>query len=561
MRRLRFYQYEARVNLNYLSMIIDNISRSKIVLYGVLAFICLISTILRFQVVDIPLERDEGEYAYIAQRWLGGAIPYQDTFDQKPPAIFAVYAIIFRTLGTSIAAIHWGAHVYVLLTMISIFLLSKLLFNQRVGIIATLFSGILLIDPSLLANAANTELFMILPLVVSLLATLIAIKKDQVGWSFVAGIFGALALLFKQVALPNVIFTIALLLTNSKNKWAHLLVALAALFGSLICVASYFFVCGAGHSFYDCVVAHNLSYASRVRPLDYPIRFLASALHIFYSIWPICLMSIIGLFARGQQVIAIDKPNWHKSHSIICLWFLVSLVGVSISGLFRLHYFIQLVPALAILSALGVVTLSELIPFRLNRSVLQAGITLVVISYTLVVNAWYYSSGSPLDKSKHLYGINPFAESPEIGQYLQKNSSPNDRVFIFGSEPQIFFYANRLSMDRYIFCYPLLTPFHDSIKRQHEVIEELQKQEPRLIITVFIEPSLYTSPETPREIFGALQKRLAADYRLIALLPNNNKKCASLISNEAALEVYDNNRWWYQSGDPPFALAIWKRLQ
>ena len=41
---------------------------------------------VRAAYLDVPLERDEGEYAYIAQRALLGEVPYRDAFDQKPPA-------------------------------------------------------------------------------------------------------------------------------------------------------------------------------------------------------------------------------------------------------------------------------------------------------------------------------------------------------------------------------------------------------------------------------------------------------------------------------------------
>ncbi len=51
--------------------------------YLPLALVILLSVVLRAGIVSIPLERDEGEYAYIAQRWLAGDVPYRDAFDQK----------------------------------------------------------------------------------------------------------------------------------------------------------------------------------------------------------------------------------------------------------------------------------------------------------------------------------------------------------------------------------------------------------------------------------------------------------------------------------------------
>ena len=55
------------------------------------AGLILITTAARIPLLDVPLERDEGEYAYIAWRLGHNELPYRDWVDQKPPAIFWVY--------------------------------------------------------------------------------------------------------------------------------------------------------------------------------------------------------------------------------------------------------------------------------------------------------------------------------------------------------------------------------------------------------------------------------------------------------------------------------------
>src|SRR5438045_1698684 len=78
--------------------------REALILLGIFAAALL----LRAPIADVPLERDEGEYAYLAQRWLLGEVPYKHSFDQKPPAIFALYVVFLTLFGSSPAAIHWG---------------------------------------------------------------------------------------------------------------------------------------------------------------------------------------------------------------------------------------------------------------------------------------------------------------------------------------------------------------------------------------------------------------------------------------------------------------------
>lgn len=48
-----------------------------------LLLLALLATIaLRWPLLEVPLERDEGEYAYIAWRISEGDVPYLDAFDQ-----------------------------------------------------------------------------------------------------------------------------------------------------------------------------------------------------------------------------------------------------------------------------------------------------------------------------------------------------------------------------------------------------------------------------------------------------------------------------------------------
>ena len=47
---------------------------------------------IRFRLLGLPLERDEGEYAYMAQQLLQGVLPYTESTSLKFPGIFFVYA-------------------------------------------------------------------------------------------------------------------------------------------------------------------------------------------------------------------------------------------------------------------------------------------------------------------------------------------------------------------------------------------------------------------------------------------------------------------------------------
>src|SRR5262249_39341879 len=117
---------------------------------GALLLVVAVALGLRWPLASIPLERDEGEYAYIAQRWLRGDVPYRDAFDQKPPATFATYAIIFRLFGESIEAIHWGTQIYTLATLGFIAVLARWVGGTGAGWSAALLAALMTADEGVL---------------------------------------------------------------------------------------------------------------------------------------------------------------------------------------------------------------------------------------------------------------------------------------------------------------------------------------------------------------------------------------------------------------------------
>src|SRR5256885_15075099 len=72
----------------------------------VLLAVVLATTLVRLPLLNIPFERDEGEYAYIAWRMDYGEVPYKDWVDQKPPAIFWLYRLAFALPLPPVAAAH-----------------------------------------------------------------------------------------------------------------------------------------------------------------------------------------------------------------------------------------------------------------------------------------------------------------------------------------------------------------------------------------------------------------------------------------------------------------------
>ena len=79
------------------------------------------------------------------------------------------------------------------------------------------------------------------------------------------------------------------------------------------------------------------------------------------------------------------------------------------------------------------------------------------------------------------------------------------------------YYADRKSASRYIFVYPLMTPFSDTRERQQSVLDELAAHSPRFIVTVNLDSSFLADDETPTLLHDELSRLIFRDYLLVAI--------------------------------------------
>src|SRR5260370_5181804 len=146
------------------------------------------------------LDGDEAIYASIAALMNGGAPLYAEGgVDNKPPGILWVYSATFRVFGTyQMTAVHAVALVVVAATCLLLFLAGRQLAGTRAGVLAAVFSGVLTGDGTPRLLAANTEVFMMLPITASLLLML----RRRWLWS---GVLLAVAGAFRQSAAVDIL--------------------------------------------------------------------------------------------------------------------------------------------------------------------------------------------------------------------------------------------------------------------------------------------------------------------------------------------------------------------
>jgi len=115
-----------------------------------------------------------------------------------------------------------------------------------------------------------------------------------------------------------------------------------------------------------------------------------------------------------------------------------------------------------------------------------------------------------------IYGLdNPFNESKLIAKKVVENSNYSDMIFVAGSEPQIYFYSQRLSPTRFIITYPLNIYSPERENYQTEVVEDLKKNKPRMIVYSNKASSGVWEKDSPKVFLDYISRLISKDYYLV----------------------------------------------
>src|SRR5581483_6288816 len=174
--------------------------------FYVLALIVLVFAIVRVRTMNIPLERDEGEYAYAGQLLLQGIPPYKLAFNMKLPGTYLAYALIMAVFGQTGAGIHAGLLVVNSVSIILVFLLTRRLLDSLAALVASASYAILSAGPSVLGFAGHATHFLVLAGLAGILLLLRAMEKRRAWELVLSGVLLGLAFLMKQPGLFLIFF-------------------------------------------------------------------------------------------------------------------------------------------------------------------------------------------------------------------------------------------------------------------------------------------------------------------------------------------------------------------
>jgi hypothetical protein len=480
--------------------------------FAILVFVLVIA--IRIRLLGMPLERDEGEYAYAGQLMLQAVPPYKLAYNMKFPGTYAAYAGIMSMFGQTVTGIHLGLLLVNTATIALIFFLGRRLVNSTAGIAAGASYAVLSASPYVLGLAGHATHFVMLPVLGGVLLLLKETDRPSLGAVCMSGLLLGVGLLMKQPAIFFVLFGAVYLILRDVRRRSppgeillRTLIFATGLMLPLGIVCVLLWSAGVFNNFWFWTIEYAREYGALVSLSSAPQIFIQSVTQVIGTSWPLWTLAGVGI------LMGLCSKTTRASAYFLLGLLAFSALAVSAGFYFRYHYFIMVLPAVSLFIGIAVSILSDFAAHH-ARAVRWVPIVLlsVALSVPIFANRKFFFEVSPIEACRMVYPESPFPESVKIAEYIRENTSPDDPIAVLGSEPQIYFYSRRHSATGYIYTYGLMEPQKYAPQMQQKMIQEIESARPKYLILVVMNDSWLQRPQSDQQIFKWANEYASRNY-------------------------------------------------
>ena len=451
------------------------------------------------------MDGDEAVYGSIAALMDGGARLYAEGgVDNKPPGIYWLYAAAFDVFGRyNMTSLHLIGLIAVAATCVLLYFIGRDLGGARTGLIAAVLYGVLTGTGNPRLLAANTELFMTLPLVA---AFLLLMRRHWFWSALLIVVAGA----FKQVAAIEVLLLPIGLTVLESRQTAPAAAArfCAGIAVGLIAGGALLGLTGSIPGFWRWTVQTLVGYAQSnwtpatlwLRGKDSIVPFAGELIVVWIAAFAY-VVRWTRLGGRGRLAVA---------------WFVLSGIGALAGGHWSWHYFVQVMAPLALLAALAIDAALRTPRRRLVAAAVVVGVAVPAIAWTS-----FNFTADPLTYD----WTGPVAQHEQVAAYVAAHSSASDRIFVWGDWSALYVEADRLPASRF----PGFLRGFDRGSGQPpnnwdtapdvwpELQSDLERNPPALIVDTAA-AGWSSFSDYPMSNYPVLAQLVAADYRPIATI-------------------------------------------
>jgi hypothetical protein len=484
--------------------LIINLSNRQLIVYGLV--IAAASVVIGSVSLTYPFGRDQAFYAYAAKLLLAGKMSYLYVFDLKPPGSHLYFALNQLLLGESmfnarIFDILWQA-----LTAYVIFLISfKLTANRLLSVLSSLLYLFLYFRQDYW-HTLQADGMLNLPVSLCVLMLVSGNEIHSYIKIILAGMFFAAALIFKYTIisfLPLVLLCF-LLSANEPKSIRVKNIAVFILGVVIVCssVALWYLSKGALKDMIDIQFGQTSQYTKIAYETESGEFIFSHIIRLFvYSVYSPLIWFTFG----GMILFAFKKKLAFKS-MLILSWAAASLFSLIVQWKFYHYHFLVIIPSISVGSVLFVQLINDYVKQGRKKMVLIPFV-IILAGFTLYAGrpyienyktlADYFSGKQTLEQAYIKNGFTSdsvfmFSKTLNAINYVNQYTQPNDKIFVWGYDPLIYYITGRDCVSRFLYHVPLLWKAENSHFRR-EFMDELNKTNPKLIITASNDPLYYIS--------------------------------------------------------------------
>ena len=281
-----------------------------------------------------PFGRDQGEYAMIAMEVRRGKVDYRDIFDIKPPLTHMAHGLALSIFGQSMLAIRLFDLIWQCITVVLLVILAESIFKKRLlGLVAAFLyiTGYYSLD---YWNTAQTDGFLTLLILLSLLAYIHYKKRGRMWLIVSSGLAIGTAMLFKYPIGILLLFLLMMIFFDYRSDGYK--AAISLVIGFVVPIAIFLLVLviqGALSDFVFTQITYIPAYNVRIGS---QINFFFGIL-LFLLATPIMLL----LFASMIAFVVLSKRRRLEHGALVSLWWLAALVHLAVQNKFYVYFLEQ----------------------------------------------------------------------------------------------------------------------------------------------------------------------------------------------------------------------------
>lgn len=427
----------------------------------------------RIKLLAIPLERDEGSFAYIGHWLLRGKDMYTDMLDSKLPGLYAIYAFATTLFGYHATGVHMGLLITNIAAAIFFFLMLRDLFNHYVAAIATSFFLILVSSPNVNGFAAHATQLLLPFLIGGCWFFWKGAEKNKLIYFFLAGLMIGLSFTIKQ---QTAIFGILLAalwwpvrLKWHKKEGARLPVNEWILLGiggilPVLMTIGYFKLTNRFDEFIFWTYTQPLKLSGSMADPWYQLLWegIVKVNKKFELIWITAFAGFVLIFFSRFSV---DRKWFAALFTVFCI------ASIAIGVAYYKHYFVVVMPGVALCTGIAIHWISQ----KTGKAGWNIGLALaaLLIFIPLMLRGDYFFNPDFNKIHQEAYNQNMFPEIEKIGQELSRRIPEGGKLAVLGSEPEVLVAAQREGCSKYLMVYSMLIDPENAQRMQDEYYADI----------------------------------------------------------------------------------------